>query len=178
MKPLKAGPPTFKLLPPIARTYVVVVVATGAMCLMAAAIDLRFEHPGLFAVLLALAVLTSAAKIDLPLGRSQSNLSLSHAVNFWALFAIGPAETACIAAVGAWAQCTLRAGSGRNPLHRIVFSISSLTVTAYVAGLPLDLAGHDPSGFAPLMRTAAVVAPLYFFVNSALIAGAIAFSTR
>ena len=79
MKALKAGPPTFKLLPPIARTYVVVVVATGAMCLMAAAIHLRFEHPGLFALLLALAMATSAAKIDLPLGRSQSNLSLSHA---------------------------------------------------------------------------------------------------
>ena len=46
MKALKAGPPTFKLLPPIARTYVVVVVATGAMCLMAAAIDLRFEARG------------------------------------------------------------------------------------------------------------------------------------
>ena len=38
--------------------------------------------------------------------------------------------------------------------------------------------GSDPSSFASLMRTAAVVAPLYFFINSALVAGAIAFSTR
>ena len=45
-------------------------------------------------MLLGLAVATSAAKIELPLGRSQSNLSLSHAVNFWALFALGPAPTA------------------------------------------------------------------------------------
>ena len=170
--------PKFLSLPMAARVFVAVVVLAGAACLVTSATRLRYEHGVLFAVLLGLAILTSAAKIDLPLGRSQSNLSLSHAVNFWALFAIGPAETACIAAVGAWAQCTLRAGSGRNPLHRIVFSISSLTVTAYVAGLPLDLVGHDASGFAPLMRTAAVVAPLYFFVNSALIAGAIAFSTR
>src|SRR4030095_5162616 len=99
------------------------------------------------------AVLTPPPKTPLPLGRSQSNLSLSHAINFWALFAIGPAETACIAAVGAWAQCTLRAGRGRHPVHRSVFSISSLTVTAWVAGLPLGLLGHDPSEFAPLMRT-------------------------
>ena len=42
--------------------------------------------------LLALAIGTSAAKIELPLGRSHSNLSLSHVVNFWALFALGPAE--------------------------------------------------------------------------------------
>jgi diguanylate cyclase (GGDEF)-like protein/putative nucleotidyltransferase with HDIG domain len=170
--------PAFRTLPVAARIFVTVVVAAGAVCLAPSATHLRFDHWILFVVLLGLAILTSAAKIDLPLGRSQSNLSLSHAINFWALFAIGPAETACIAAVGAWAQCTLRAGHGRNPLHRIVFSISSLTVTAWVAGLPLGLLGHDPSGFAPMMRTAAVVAPLYFFVNSAFIAAAIALSTR
>ena len=121
---------------------------------------------------------TSAAKIELPLGRSQSNLSLSHAVNFWALFALGPAEAVCIAAVSAWAQCTLRVG-GRNPLHRIVFSICSLTLTVWVAGLPLALLmGSDAPGLAALVRTAAVVAPLYFFVNTTLVAGAIALSTR
>jgi diguanylate cyclase (GGDEF)-like protein/putative nucleotidyltransferase with HDIG domain len=178
MSPRPQDTPAFTALPSAARLFVAAVVAAGAACLAASATQLRFDNTGLFVVLLGLAVLTSAAKIDLPLGRSQSNLSLSHAINFWALFAIGPAETACIAAVGAWAQCTLRAGRGRNPLHRIVFSISSLTVTAWVAGLPLGLLGHDPSEFAPLIRTAAVVAPLYFFVNSALIAGAIALSTR
>ena len=59
-------------------------------------------------MLLGLAVAASAAKIELPLGRSQSNLSLSHTVNFWALFALGPAPTAFIAAASALAQCTLR----------------------------------------------------------------------
>ena len=114
----------------------------------------------------------------MPLGRGQSNLSLSHAVNFWALFALGPADATCIATVSAWAQCTLRVG-GRNALHRIVFSIASLTVTVWVAGLPLALlAGPDASSFATLVRTAAVVAPFYFFINTALVAGAIALSTR
>ena len=70
--------------------YVAAVVVAGAVCLVVAAMHLHFEHPILFGVLMALAVVTSAAKIDLPLGRSQSNLSLSHAVNFWALFALGP----------------------------------------------------------------------------------------
>ena len=178
MTPRIQETPSFMALPLAARAFVAAVVVAGAICLASSATQVRFDHGGLFVVLLGLAILTSAAKIDLPLGRSQSNLSLSHAVNFWALFAIGPAETACIAAVGAWAQCTLRAGAGRNPFHRIVFSISSLTVTAWVAGLPLELLGHDPTQFAPLMRTAEVVAPLYFFANSALIAGAIALSTR
>ena len=92
----------------MARAYVGAVVVAGTGCLIAAASQLRLEQAGLFAVLLALAVAISAMKIELPLGRSQSNLSLSHAVNFWALFALGPANAVCIAAVSAWAQCTLR----------------------------------------------------------------------
>ena len=73
--------PTFLTLPAPARAYVAAVVAGGAACLVAAALDVSLQHAGLFAVLLGLALATSAAKIELPLGRrSQSNLSLSHAV--------------------------------------------------------------------------------------------------
>ena len=184
MKPLQPNTSTFLLLPPKARAYVAAVVVAGAGSLIVAATALEFDHPVLFAVLLALAVVTSTAKIELPLGRSQSNLSLSHAVNFWALFALGPAETVCIAAMSAWAQCTLGA-AGRNPVHRIVFSILSLTLTVGVAGLPLSLVidsggsgGPGTPGIAALVRAAAVVAPLYFFVNTGLVALAIALSTR
>jgi diguanylate cyclase (GGDEF)-like protein/putative nucleotidyltransferase with HDIG domain len=169
---------TFLGLPPQARVYVGAVVVAGAACLIGAAMQLRFEHAGLFTVLLALAMVTSAAKIDLPLGRSQSNLSLSHAVNFWALFALGVPEAACIAAVSAWAQCTLRVGPG-NPMHRILFNIFSLTLTVWIAGLPLALLmGWGEPGLASLVRTSAVIAPLYFFVNTMLVAAAIALSTR
>jgi diguanylate cyclase (GGDEF)-like protein/putative nucleotidyltransferase with HDIG domain len=178
MTPQLPNTMTFLGLAPKARVYVGVVVIAGAACLIGAAMQLRFEHAGLFAVLIALAVATSATKIDLPLGRSQSNLSLSHVVNFWALFALGPAEAVCIAAVSAWAQCTLRVG-GRNPMHRIVFNIFSLTLTVWVASLPLALLmGWGTPGVAALVRTAAVLAPLYFFVNTLLVAGAVALSTR
>ena len=169
--------PTFRALPLRARAYVAAVVAAGAGCLPVASMHLHLQHPVLFAVLLALGVATSAAKIDLPLGRSQSNLSLSHAVNFWSLFALGPAATVCIATASAWAQCTLRAG-GRNPPHRVVFSIASLTVTVACAGLPVRLLlGADPTATG-LLQAAAIAAPLYFFVNTTLVAGAIALSTR
>ena len=178
MTPQLPPTPTFLKLPPQARVYVGAIIAAGAACLIGAAMQLRFEHVWLFAVLLLLGMVTSAAKIELPLGRSPSNLSLSHVVNFWALFALGPAEAVCIAAVSAWAQCTLRV-DGRNPLHRIIFSICSLTLTVWVAGLPLGLLmGFGAPGLAALVRTAAVVAPLYFFVNTTLVAGAIALSTR
>lgn len=178
MRRRRSDNPTFRALPALARAYVAGVVVAGAGCLVLSALHLRLDRPGLFVALLGLAVAASAAKIELPLGRSQSNLSLSHAVNFWALFALGPAPTACIAAVSAWAQCTLRAGE-RNPPHRVVFSIASLTLTVSVAGLPLGLImGADASSVAALARAAALVAPLYFFVNTALVAGAIALSTQ
>jgi diguanylate cyclase (GGDEF)-like protein/putative nucleotidyltransferase with HDIG domain len=173
------GAPRFDTLPPAARAYVFLVIIAGLGCLIVSAMQLRADRASLFVVLLGLSVITSAAKIDLPLGRSQSNLSLSHAVNFWALFALGAAESACIAALGAWAQCTFRQTGDRNPTHRIVFSIASLTATAWLPGLPLPwLAGADRWSVTSLARSAAVVAPLYFFLNSAFIAGAVALSTR
>jgi len=178
MRRRKSDNPTFLALSAPARAYVAAVIVAGAGCLVVAVLHLHVAHLGLFATLLGLAVATSTAKIELPLGRSQSNLSLSHTVNFWALLALGPAATACIAAVSAWAQCSLRSGE-RNPPHRIIFSIASLTLTVSIAGLPLGLmTGGDVWSAAALVRAAAVMAPLYFFVNTALIAGAIALSTR
>lgn len=169
---------TIASLPVAARAYVVLVVAAGAVSLSVAALYLHPENLALSLTLLALAVATSAAKIELPLGRSQSNLSLSQAVTFWALFALGPAPTTWVAAISALAQCTLRAGSG-NPLHRVLFSIATLTLTVAVSGLPLEwLLGPGVPSVPTLVRAAAVVAPLYFFVNTALVAGAIALSTR
>ena len=165
-------------LPVPARTYVVAVVAAGAAVLAHASLSLPPANLTLFSMLLVIAVVTSTAKIELPLGRSQSNLSLSHAVNFWALLALGPAATALIAAPSALAQCTIRTAA-RNPLHQVVFSIATLTITVWVAGLPLGVTmGADHSSLQSLARATAVVAPLYFFVNTALVAGAIALSTR
>jgi diguanylate cyclase (GGDEF)-like protein/putative nucleotidyltransferase with HDIG domain len=170
--------PSFDALPAAARAYVVAIVVVGAACLVFAAGQLPFDQGTLFALLMALGIVTSAAKIELPLGRSESTLSLSHAVNFWALFTLGPAASAIIAAVSAWAQCTFGA-SGRNPLHRVVFSIASLAVTVTVAGLPLAfLMGAEHSTLSALARAAAVVGPLYFFVNTALVAIVVALSTR
>lgn len=177
MSQTTTGTPTFKALPGIARVYVASVVSAGVLCLLNAATRLQLENAGMFALLLALGVATSAVKIDLPLGRSHSNLSLSHAINFWALFALGPAEGVCIATVSAWTQCTFRVGA-RNPLYRILFNIGSLTLTAWLAGAPIGfLMQSDPSGLATLARIAAIISPLYFFTNTALVAAAIGLST-
>ena len=170
--------PSYLGLPLAARIYVTLVVIAGAVCLAWASTVTRFDQPWLFAALVSLAVFTSSLKIELPLGRlSQSNLSLSHAVNFWALFALGIADAALIAAISAWAQCTLRV-SVRNPPHRTIFNVASLTTTVTVAGIPLLLLDVSAVDLASLGRGATVVAPLYFFVNSAIVAAVVALSTR
>ncbi|HZT78443.1 MAG TPA: diguanylate cyclase [Vicinamibacterales bacterium] len=170
---------TFEMLPLAARAYVAIVSAAGVACFAVAAVRLRFEHLGLFVCLLALAVATATAKIDLPLGRSQSNLSLSQTVIFWAFFALDPADAVCLSAVSALAQSTLRVGEP-NPVYRIVFSVASLPVTVAAATLPqsLGLAPSHPSSLVDCVRAAAVVAPVYFFTNTALVALAIAVATR
>jgi diguanylate cyclase (GGDEF)-like protein/putative nucleotidyltransferase with HDIG domain len=177
MRAAPAAASTFVSLPAKARAYVAAIVVAGGAALAVALTRLTLERPMLFGALLVLAVITSAVKIDLPLGRSESNLSFSHAVNFWALFALGPAPTVCIAVAGAWAQCRLRA-TGSNPLHRVAFSVASLAVTVAVAGVPSALMLGADQGVAALLRAAAIVAPLYFVVNTALVAGAIALTTR
>jgi diguanylate cyclase (GGDEF)-like protein/putative nucleotidyltransferase with HDIG domain len=165
-------------LPTTARIYVASITLLGAISLALAIRDYRGDQLPLFLFLMALTVVTSAAKIELPLGRSQSNLSLAHAVNFWALLALGPAPTVCIAAVSATAQCTLRTNSA-NPLHRVLFSIASLTLTVWLAALPLAWArGADPTSLVSLLRAVAIIAPLYFVINTGLVAGAVALSTR
>jgi diguanylate cyclase (GGDEF)-like protein/putative nucleotidyltransferase with HDIG domain len=178
MSALKPDALSFSTFPAGAKAYVATVVLAGAACVVAAAGNLRFDRPILCLALLVLALGTSAAGIDLPLGRSQSSLSLSHLVNFWALFALRPAEAVCIATVSAWAQCTLRAG-GRNPLHRILFSIGSLSVTTAAAALlGAFVMQFGAPGLSTLVRTAAIVAPFYLFLNTAMAAAAIALSTR
>jgi putative nucleotidyltransferase with HDIG domain len=173
-----AGLPTFAGLPPAARAYVGVVAGSGALCLLDSASRLQLDNAGLLALLLVLGIATSAIKIELPLGHSHSNLSLSHAINFWALLALGPAPAVCIATLSAWAQCTFRVGV-RNPTHRILFNIGSLTLTAWLAGLPIaTIMRWNAPGFAALARTAAIIAPLYFFANTLLVAAAISLSTR
>jgi hypothetical protein len=67
-------------LPLVARLYVGVVIGLGAAVTGAALMSVDFPRPGLFAALLALSVLSSVLKVDLPLGVGSSCISLSYAV--------------------------------------------------------------------------------------------------
>jgi hypothetical protein len=76
---MSAAMSRFASLPAQARGYVAVVIGCGAAALAAAAAQFQFAEPTLFAILLLVSIVAAMAKIELPLGRNQSNLSLSQA---------------------------------------------------------------------------------------------------
>src|SRR5262245_12345082 len=101
--------PGWRTLPLTARLYVALVVAAGAMSLVAS-VPRTYPQPVLFAVLLVTACLTSTWKVNLPIAVTNgSTLSVSYAANLMSLLLLGPQHAVIIAAVGAWTQCTYRA---------------------------------------------------------------------
>ncbi len=169
-----------KELPLAARVFVCAVLTAGALVL-AVFLPHGIANPALFAVLLACSSLASALKVRLPLATSGSTMSVSYAVDFAALLLLGADETMIVAAMSAWAQCTIRTTTRTAPF-RTLFSIASLVLTVKAAGLVYTALGgvNDPRSFSLLAipRPLVGAATTYFVANTLLIAAAIALSTR
>ena len=168
-------------LPPAARVYVSAVVGLGAV-LMGAFLPLQTmtsHNVWLFLLLLLLSAITSVFKVNLPLARSGSTMSVSYAVDFATLLLLGPRETAIVAAASAYSQCTFRIKE-RNPLHRTMFSMACLVLTVQAAGLVYLQLGGVPGelDWETLPKPLVGAATTYFIVNTLTIATAIALSTR
>ena len=138
------------------------------------------DRPWLFGVLLALSCVTSAWKVNLPLPLSSgSTLSVSYAADLMALLLLGTGPAMLIAIAGGWTQCTLRVKRA-YPWYRTVFSMAGEAITIYATGAVYVWL----SGGAPLLHQTESRAPVvgmiaaYFVVNTGLVAGAIAWSTR
>jgi diguanylate cyclase (GGDEF)-like protein/putative nucleotidyltransferase with HDIG domain len=162
--------------PVAGQVYVYAMIALGAVVVASAMTSLEFSRPGLFAVLLVLSVVSSALKVDMPLGVGSSCVSLSYAVDFTALLLLGPAQTMLIAVTSAWSQCTFRMRE-RNPAYKTLFSMATLAVSVAAAGATYTRFGGTfgslpSSPLQPLMAAAMV----YFVVNSFAVAAAFALS--
>jgi diguanylate cyclase (GGDEF)-like protein/putative nucleotidyltransferase with HDIG domain len=175
-----------KTLPLAARVFVSGVIAVGAVLLVYFFPLDSFRSPDpLLLLLLMLSSITSVFKVNLPLARSGSTMSVSYAVDFASLLLLGANETMIVAAVSAWSQCTFRIKE-RNPLYRTFFSMGCLVITVQAAGLVYrsltDPAAQASPGFDVWIR--ALPKPLvgaataYFVINTTMIATAIALSTR
>ena len=165
-------------LPVVARLYVCIVIATGAAVVAASVPSVQFPRPLLFAALLILSVVSSALKVDMPLGVGTSSISLSYAVDFTALLLLGPAPTMLIAMASGWSQCTFRMNE-RNPAYKTLFSMASLALTVAAAGathtwLGGTLGNAPHASLQPLMAAAMT----YFLVNSLTVATAVALVKR
>jgi diguanylate cyclase (GGDEF)-like protein/putative nucleotidyltransferase with HDIG domain len=174
-----------KTLPLPARLFVCSVIAVGAV-LLAYFFPLNsFRLPDLFLLLLMLSSITSVFKVNLPLARSGSTMSVSYAVDFASLLLLGPNETMIVAAASAWSQCTFRIKE-RNPIYRTFFSMGCLVITVQAAGFVYGWIQPHPvtrdEGFTAwiqaLPKPLVWAATTYFLINTAMVATAIALSTR
>ena len=159
------------------QIYVYAMIALGAVVMVNALSSLEFSRPGLFAALLVLSVMSSALKVDMPLGAGSSCISLSFAVDFTALLLFGPGPTMLIAVASGWSQCTLRMQE-RNPFYKTLFSMATLAVSVAAAGATYTYLGgtYGRLSVAPLQPSMGA-AMIYFLVNSLAVAAAFALSS-
>jgi hypothetical protein len=134
----------------------------------------------LFGALVVLTCVTSAWKVNLPIPlASGATLSASYASNLMALLLLGPSHAVVIGVAGAWTQCTYKV-KRRYPLYRTIFSAAAEALTIAATGaVYLWLGGHiRPVATFDLAGPLLGAIGTYFFVNTGLVAGAIALSTR
>jgi len=168
-----------KTLPLAARIYVCAIIAIGAILFVAFFPTHLVGNQLLFVTLLLLSSITSVFKVNLPLARRSSTMSVSYAVDFASLLLLGPNETMIVAAASAFSQCTFRIKE-RNPIHRTLFSMACLVVTVQAAGAVYHWLGGQPG----IINSVALAKPLvgaataYFVFNTFTVATAIALSMR
>jgi diguanylate cyclase (GGDEF)-like protein/putative nucleotidyltransferase with HDIG domain len=168
-----------KSLPLAARIYVCAIIGLGAVMLAVFFPTHFVGSPWLFLGLLLLSSITSVFKVNLPLARRSSTMSVSYAVDFASLLLLGPNETMLVAAASAFSQCTFRIKE-RNPIHRTLFSMACLIVTVQAAGFVF----HRLGGQAGIITSFAIAKPLlgaataYFVFNTFTVASAIALSVK
>jgi signal transduction histidine kinase/CheY-like chemotaxis protein len=177
--PRRASDPlAWHSLPWVAQVYVSAIILAGTATLIAS-LPRTYPDPLLFASLLALACVTSAWKVTLPMSlASGSTLSVSYAADLMALLLLGTRAAVVVAVAGAWMQCTFRVKRS-YPLYRTAFSMSEEAITMVATGAAYTALG----GAVGVLDVSEVAKPLvgaiatYFFVNTSLIAGAIALSS-
>jgi signal transduction histidine kinase len=170
---------TWRSLSRATRIYLAVVIV-GGVSTLGVLFPRTLPEPILFTALIVLTCVTSVWKVNLPIPlTSGATLSASYAANLMALLLLGPSQAVVIGVAGAWMQCTYKV-KRRYPLYRTIFSTAAeaLTMAAtgvvylWLGGQLRPVASFDLAG--PLVGAIAT----YFHVNTGLVAGAIALSTR
>ncbi len=166
-------------LPVAARIYVLTMIGLGAVLLIDFFPRDLWQNAELFVLLLLISSVTSVFKVNLPLSRRSSTMSVSYAVDFASLLLLGPNDTMIVAAASAFSQCTFRIEE-KNPPYRTLFSMASLIVTVQGAGAVHGWLGGAPGviNLYTLPKALVGAATTYFLLNTIIIATAVTLSTR
>jgi signal transduction histidine kinase/CheY-like chemotaxis protein len=160
------------------RLYVAGVIVAGAAALVTS-FPMTYPRPVLFALLLVAACVTSTWKVNLPIPVANgSTLSVSYAADLMALLLLGPPYAVVITVASAWTQCTFNVKC-RYPMYRTAFSMAAEAITIVATGMAYMWFGgpSQPLAFSSLLIPLAAAIATSYFVNTALVAGAIALST-
>lgn len=129
-------------------------------------------------ILALLSSLTSVFKVHFPVA-SGANMSVSLVVDFASLMLRGPHATMIVGAVSGWSQTTFGT-TKKNPPYRTLFNMATLVLTVQISGQAYQRLGGMPHAATAdaIALPLASMALTYFFVNTSLIAVAIALSTQ
>jgi diguanylate cyclase (GGDEF)-like protein len=177
--PERAAVAAWRSLRPSAQLYIGGVTALGGIAAVTAVLRMPGEDVPLFAILCALTLVTSVAKITLPVPRSGSTLSICYVIDFTTLLLLGPHAATLTAALGAWSQCTFRQRQA-TPAFQTWFSVGALAVTVRAAGVAYSVLGGEPGLAQSVFHVDAMAAAsvVFFLANSLLVAAAVALSTQ
>ena len=155
-----------------ARIYIALVVLLGLTCLATA--NWQMEHMSLFGVYLAICILTSGMKVNLPgvLG----TMSVSFLFVLLGIQDLSAGQTMLIGCAGALVQCVWKPKNRLRPVQT-VFSVANFAVAIYSAHCfyHWPLAQQWTHG-TPIALIASSL--IYFFLNTAGIAAVIGLSER
>lgn len=171
-----------KTLPRIAQLYVSVVIIVGGSLLVSALWSLDWlQQSMLFLVLLLVSAVVSVFAVAVPIARGGSTISVSYAVDILCLLLLGPRPTMIVAAASAWSQCTYGI-SQKNPRYQTFFSMAAVVIGVRIASTTSVLLGGalpvvTPT-FPDIAKPLAGLALAHFTSNTALVATAIALTTR
>ena len=160
----------------VARVYIANVCGAGLMIVAWSLQVFAEPHLLLLVGFVLCALIASTIKVSFPGG--VSTLTLCQVLDYLSLLLIGPEAAVLVAAVGAWAQCSLN--NKQTPaLYQTVFSISSLAVSMAAGAGVYRWLGGEPGAFdwSTSLGPFTAAATVFFLVNSGLVSAAIGLST-
>jgi diguanylate cyclase (GGDEF)-like protein len=159
----------FAGLPPLVQAGVGLVAVAGLVIAATGLSTLSSSPWRTLLGLLVLSILASAARVEVPLARGGSALSLSYITSIFSILMLGPWPSVPLALAGAWSASFIRERDSRS-WYRTLFTLGSTAMSVAAAGLvyrgTLDLL---PPAYWAELAAAMGAASAYFLVTTGLV---------